>query len=102
KCAIDTGLAELGTSHDFRNGHAVCSQGFHFLNYGKRQYRLGTEPNASRLGLVDSILLALAADIVLELGNQGQNTHDELAGARACVNRWVVEHFELDASPRQF
>ena len=31
-------------------------------------------------------MLALAADIVFELGNQRQNPHDQLAGARACVN----------------
>jgi hypothetical protein len=46
--------------------------------------------------------LALTANIVLELGNQRQNAHDKLAGARACVNRWIVEHFELDSPPRQF
>src|SRR4029077_3094462 len=102
KCPIDTGLAKLGTPHDFRDGNTVCPQGFHFLNYGKRKYRLGTEPNASRLGLVDSILLTLAADIVLKLGNQGQNSHDQLASARACVNRRIVNHLELDAPPRQF
>ena len=51
-------LAELGTPHDFRDRRTVCPQGFHLLNHGERKYRLGTEPNASRLGLVDAVLLA--------------------------------------------
>ena len=52
KCPVDTGLAELGTPHDFRDCRTVFPQGFHFLNHWERQYRLGTESNASRLGLV--------------------------------------------------
>ena len=33
KCPIDTGLAELGTPYDFRDGRTVFQQGFHLLNY---------------------------------------------------------------------
>src|SRR6478752_3735068 len=102
KCPIDTGLAELGTPYDFRDGRTISPQGFHLLNHGECQYRLGSKPNASRLGLIDSILLALAANIVLELGNQRQDAHDKLAGARACIDRGIVEHLELNAPLRQF
>src|SRR6478672_8917423 len=102
KCPIDTGLAKLGTPHDFRDGRTISPQGFHLLNHGECQYRLGSKPNASRLGLIDSILLALAANIVLELGNQRQDAHDKLAGARACIDRGIVEHLELNAPLRQF
>ena len=68
---------------------------FAFLWQERQTRAWGPEPNASRLGLVDSILLAFAADIVLELGNQRQNAHDELAGARACVNGGIVDSTPL-------
>jgi hypothetical protein len=66
KCPIDTGLAELGAPHDFRDRRTICPQGFHLLNHGERQYRLGTEPNASRLRLVDSILDGDQEDVMTD------------------------------------
>ncbi len=73
KCPIDTGLAKLGTPHDFRDGGTI-SPAFTFSITGSVSIGLGQNLVPAALGLVDSIPLALAANIVLELGNQRQSS----------------------------
>src|SRR5262245_13732046 len=94
KGAVDAGLAELGPTYDLRNREPICPQFFDLLHNIGGQDRLRTKPHPPGLGLVDAVLLALSADVILELGNQREDTHDQLAGARACVDAWVIEHFE--------
>ena len=47
---------------------------------------LGPNLTPSAFGLVDAVLLSLPADVVLKLGDEGQDSHDQLAGARAGVD----------------
>ena len=47
--------------------------------------------------LANSIHLSLAPDVVFELGDQCQNTHDELPRARSGVDRGVIRDFESHA-----
>src|SRR5262249_2062286 len=62
------------------------------------QKRLGTKPHALSLGLVDAILLTFAPNVVLELGNQGEDAHDQLAGAGTGVDRGIGNRLEGDTS----
>src|SRR5262245_62902609 len=48
-------------------------------------------------GLGDAVHLVLAPYVILELGNQGKDAHDQLAGARRGVDRWVIHDLEADA-----
>ena len=58
------------------------------------QKRLGTEPRPLGLGLVDPGLFSLPADVVLKLGDQGKDAHDQLAGACAGVDGGIIDHLE--------
>jgi hypothetical protein len=51
----------------------------------------------SLLRLGDAIKLPLAPDVILELSDQRQDAHHELAGARRGVDAWIVDHLEIDA-----
>jgi hypothetical protein len=60
----------------------------------RRQDRLATEPNPFVQGEPDAVHLPLAANVILEFGNESEDAHDELAGARGCVDAWVIDHLE--------
>ena len=60
----------------------------------KRKRRLTPEPNTSISGFGDAIHLTFMADVVLEFGNQRQDAHNDLAGARGGIDGWVVDHLE--------
>jgi hypothetical protein len=74
KCPIDTGLAKLGTPHDFWDGRTISRRAFTFSITGSVSIGLGPNLVPAAFGLVDSIPLALAANIFLELGNQRQSS----------------------------
>ena len=84
--AIDRRLRKPSPPNDFRNGRASLPERPNFFNGVGQKKRFAPEPHASFLGLGDAIHLALMADVVLELCNQRQDAHDQLAGARACVD----------------
>jgi len=73
KRTVDTRLAELHPTDDLGHGKPVCSQLLDFLHDLSGQDRLRTEPHPLSLGLVDPVLLALSADVVLKLRNQGED-----------------------------
>src|SRR4029079_11969074 len=78
KRAVNASFAEPRPTHDLGHGKPLRSQLLDFLHDLSRQDRLGTEPHPLSLGLVDAVLLALSADIVLEFCNQGEDAHDQL------------------------
>ena len=57
---------------------------------------VATEPHAPILRFGDSVHLPLSADVILELCDQRQDAHDELAGARTCVDWRTIQHLELN------
>jgi len=53
----------------------------------------------SRFG--NSVHLPFPPDVILELGNQRKNAHDELPGAGSGVDGWIVTDFKGDPFLRQ-
>ena len=60
----------------------------------RRDLRPNLTPRSLALAIPS---ICLAADVILELCNQSQDAHDELAGARAGVDRGIIDHLEADA-----
>ena len=71
---------------------AQCSDLFDLLI---SQLALAPELHPSIFGLGDPVHLALTANVVLELGNESEDAHDELAGTGGGVDRGVIQNLEL-------
>ena len=56
-----------------------------------------TELHASILGFRNTIHLTFSPNVVLELGNQRQDPHDELSGGGSRIDRRVIYYFEAGA-----
>jgi hypothetical protein len=93
---IDRCLAEAGLSHDLGDRFRAPELS-DLLHHLLSELRLYSEAHSSLLRLGDPIKLALAPDVVLELGDQRQDAHHQLAGPRGGINAWFVDHLELDA-----
>jgi hypothetical protein len=61
------------------------------------EFTLPTELHAPILGLSDSIHLPFSPSIILELGNQSKDAHDEFTGAGSGVDRRIIQHLEAHA-----
>ena len=56
-----------------------------------------TELHASILGFRNTIHLTFSPNVVLELGNQGEDAHDELTRTGRGVDRRIIQHLEACA-----
>src|SRR6476661_5176351 len=60
--------------------------------------RRGLRPNFTPRSLALAMpSISLSPDVILELGNQGKDAHDEFAGAGCGVDRGIIQHLEIDA-----
>jgi hypothetical protein len=73
-------------AHDLRHGYAFSSQRLNFFYKVRQELGLPAKLHApiSRFG--NSVHLPFTPDVILELGNQRKNAHDELPGAGSGVD----------------
>ena len=58
---------------------------------------LATELHASILGFGDAVHLTFSPNVVLELGNESEDAHDELTRTGRGVDRGVIQNLEADS-----
>jgi hypothetical protein len=83
KRTVDTRLGEIGLPHDFRDRSADFSELPNLSHAVRHEERLTTKPYASLLRLSYAILLPLATNVGLKLGDQGQDAPLEAGWRRS-------------------
>ena len=94
--SIDARLAEPCPLDDDRHSLSSLAQVSNLFHPVLGELALAPKLHAAILGLGNPIHLTLSPDVILELGDQGQDTHDELAGARRGADRGIIHDLEAD------
>jgi hypothetical protein len=76
-------------------GQPALSQRSNLLDRLGQKPRLAPEPHAAILRLGNAVHLTLAPNVIFKLGDQRQDTHHQLARARACVDCRVIEETRI-------
>ena len=79
--AVHRRLGQRGLAHDVWHRLTGLPQFPHLLNLLWDQKGLATKSCSPLSRFLDPIHLPFTANVVLELGDQGQDAHDELSGA---------------------
>src|SRR6185312_335230 len=92
--SVDARLAELGVAHDLWHGAPIFPKRADLFDPLGGELRLGAEPRPPFFSLGYPVHLSLPPNVVLKLGNQREDSHNELACAGGRVDRRIVQDLE--------